>query len=89
MIRLGRLWLCAGPVSRNGWAALALVWWQGRDGHNRVPSVGFGWDDEYPIRLWPRWGWGTTDVGYPLWTLSWCGLFVSWVVGASAAKETA
>jgi hypothetical protein len=71
-----RLLVKAGPIPLDGWsAAVTMLLWRA------FVSVGWGYDDEAPLRPWP-----TLDLkryrGCPMAELSLCGLYVAlaWIV---------
>lgn len=63
---------CA-PGYPDGWEiSVAIIHQTGRG-----IQVGWGFDDEMPLRPWPMWQCeNTTPKGHPRFVLTWCGFFV-------------
>ena len=45
----------------------------------RVLVIGWGWDDEIPLRPWPQWWWNhkTKNTKNLVSGFAWCGFFVT------------
>lgn len=42
----------------------------------RVVALGFGWDEEQPLRPWPQLSTRPTPKGNTGWCLVWCGVYL-------------
>lgn len=49
---------------------------------------GFGWDADYPIRPWPKWGKEERKLGRTIWTFAFAGLFVNVACGPMQPVDT-
>lgn len=58
-----------------------------RHGQWLVQMVGWGWDDETPIRPWPTLRSSTTAAGHRVTTLACCGFFAAFYKSRRAAGE--